>query len=140
MATNYGKDVFCTDSRRVGRLVTGPLLVGQALYRRLTTPPGTLLPVFGDADDAAYGLDISAEVGKDPKNAEASLPGKIRAEGLKDERISAIKVGIVKTVSGPATSFAITVEAELIEGETFRLVMSATAARTALVGITAEAA
>lgn len=140
MATDYGRDTFCTDRLRAGRLVSGPTLVGQALYRRLNTPRGTLLPRFGDANDADYGIDVSAEIGKDPTNAEAALPGKIRAEGLKDERIAELTISIVKTVSGPATYFDITVRGELVEGETFVLVMSASAARTVLVGITAEAA
>jgi hypothetical protein len=71
-----------------GRLARGPAVVIQALYRRYTTPRGTLRGISDDDEDLAYGLDVSAYLGAvGDQTAIASLPGLMRSEGLKDDRV-----------------------------------------------------
>lgn len=114
MASNFGRDISCTRGLRTGRFVTGPRLVAEALYRRLTTPRGTLR---GGPDEANYGIDLTELVGSAAtKRDAAALPGRIQAEALKDERIERVNVTVTQSVEGPSVAFAILIEAETSEG------------------------
>jgi hypothetical protein len=132
----FGRDTNCTDSLKTGRTVTGLVLLGQACYRRLITPRGTLR---GGEDESVYGLDLSGYVGRSPRNVEAALPAQIRAELLKDERVTDAATTITKTVSGPATTFTIRILVTASTGETFALVLAVDDVTTELLGIDTEA-
>lgn len=135
MSTNYGRDVSCTTALKPGRLVTGARLVGEAAYRRLTTPRGMLR---GGEEEADYGIDLSEMVGSVATKADAAaLGGRIRSELTKDERIFEVDVRVIATSAGPATEFDITVTAETTGGP-FTLVLAASEVTTALVGLEAE--
>ena len=136
MAVNYGRDTWCAGELKTGRTVTGPALLGQAAYNRLTTPNGALR-ILGGEEESIYGLDISGHIGRDPRNVEASLPGKIRAELLKDERFADVSTVITKTVTGPATAFRIRISITPSAGPTFTLVLAADEVTTQLLGIEA---
>lgn len=139
MATDFGKDVWATDSIRSGRLVTGVTLVAQAAYRRLITPRGTLLPFYGDDDDHDYGFDVAAYVGRSPKNAVAALPGLIRAELKKDDRIDEVTATVSITTDGPSTRLVISIACTTDDGP-FTLVMAVADLTAELLGITERAA
>jgi hypothetical protein len=104
--TEFGKDISCTDELRTGRLSTGTRLVAEACYRRLITPRGTLR---GGEDEANYGTDISTLVGENAAIVDA-IPGIVRTELLKDERIEEVNVTIARSQDGPAISLVIDIE------------------------------
>lgn len=105
---DFGRDISCTDSMKSGRFSTGPRLVAEACYRRLITPRGMLR---GGEEEANYGLDLTALVGStNPKALEASLPARIRAELLKDERVETVDVEVlVLTAADSTVSFNLTI-------------------------------
>ncbi len=132
MATDYGREMSCTDSLKTGRFVSGVRLVAEAAYRRLTTPRGMLR---GGEEDQNYGIDLTDIVGTaNPTNTAASLPGRIKSELLKDERIESVGVEILVTVEGPETSFEIAIDAVTGAGP-FALKLLATAVTVELLGI-----
>ncbi len=114
MTTDFGRDVSCTDTMRTGRLVSGPRLVAEACYRRLITPRGTLL---GGEDEANYGLDLGGLLGSSTSAAEvAALPGRIRNELLKDERVESVEALVTATTTAGSTSYVIDVTGTTAEG------------------------
>lgn len=132
--TDFGRDLSCTTSLRTGRFVSGPRLVAEAAYRRLTTPRGMLR---GGEEEANYGLDLTELVGSATgKEDAASLEGRIRNELVKDERIETVDVTVIASTKGPATSFAITVQAATADGP-FTLRIQASELTVELLGITA---
>ncbi len=132
---DFGRDTWCLDELKTGRWVTGPMLVAQAFYRRLRTPRGVLRG--GEAEEN-YGLNLPGLIGaSNPKTLAATLPGKILAEGKKDERIDSVEVTLVSTTVGPATTFDITIVGQTALGP-FTLVVRASAVTVALLGVTAE--
>lgn len=86
----FGADLSCGMRLTTGRMVGGRTLLAEAIWRRLTTPRGTL---SGGAEASAYGLDLAAYVGAvGERIAEAALPSIVEAELLKDDRIAAVSV------------------------------------------------
>ena len=133
MATNFGTDTSCTTALRTGRLVSGVRLVAEAAYRRLSTPRGMLR---GGDDEANYGIDLADEIGQsNPAATAASLPGRIEAELLKDERIDQVDATVTVTVDGPSTSFSVVIECQTGEGP-FSLQLAVSDVTVALLGIT----
>jgi len=135
--TELGRDISCTTSLRTGRFSTGARLVAEAAYRRLTTPRGTLR---GGEDEANYGLDLTELIGStNPAELAVSLPGRIRVELEKDERIDSVEVSIASsTTSGGLTSFSIEIIAITSDGP-FTLQLAASAVTVELLGISTEA-
>lgn len=112
--TEFGREMSCTDAIRPGRYVTGVRVVGEAAYRRLTTPRGVLR---GGENEEIYGLDLTEMIGAmSSSDLTASLPGRIENELLKDERIESADVTIVSVIEGPTTTLTITVECVTAEG------------------------
>jgi hypothetical protein len=108
MAIDFGRDISCTTSLRTGRMATGVRLVAEACYRRLTTPRGSLR---GGEEEQNYGLDLTELVGSITTKADIeALPGRIRAELLKDERLESVDVFVTDTTEGVGKSYAIRVE------------------------------
>lgn len=104
MTTGYGVEVWCTDSLVTGRLVSGWRVVAQALYRRLITPRGTLR---GGAEQAAYGVDLAEYIGRVAyPGVIATLPGLVRGEFLKDDRVAD---ALVTVTSDTATNGAVAI-------------------------------
>ena len=133
--TDFGTDTSCTRSLRTGRLVTGARLVGEAAFRRLITPRGTL---FGGEDEANYGEDLSRFVGTEQTESDAAaLPGIIRTELLKDERIAEVDVQVTRTLRGPLVTYDVMIKATTDEGP-FTLKLGVTAVSVELLGLTTE--
>jgi hypothetical protein len=95
MERGYGTDTSCgLAGYRSGVLVRGRLLLIEAAFRRLTTPRGTLASTD---EEAAYGFDLSEYLGAvDAELAELSLPARVSAELLKDDRLTAVEVEVRK--------------------------------------------
>ena len=116
MTIDYGTELSWTDDvDPTHRFVTGTRLLGEALYRRLITPRGQLL------DDPDYGLGIVQLLNKPMTTREiASLPARIQAECLKDERVASVTATVTRT----GEIWKISLVATASSGEPFRLVMS----------------
>lgn len=131
---SYGVEVWCTDSRVCGRYARGRVLVAQALYRRLITPRGTLR---GGDEERAYGLDVAGYVGAvGIRTAVAALPGLVRGELLKDDRVADVQVTATAEERTDGTA-AVTLEMSVLlldEDESFTLTLSASALTLDVIG------
>jgi hypothetical protein len=127
MATNFGRDISCTDGIKTGRFVSGVRLVAEALYRRFTTPRGSLL----GADN--YGLDLTSFLGADARVLR-SLPGQAQNEALQDERINRCEVTMTTESQAGRVSATLTVECETDEGP-FELQLSVSEVSVELLGV-----
>lgn len=136
MATNYGRDISCTDSLRTGRYASGPRLVAEAAYRRLTTPRGMLR---GGTDEEHYGFDLLQKIGEVGSAAvlAASLPGQIRNELLKDERITSVDVVVTVVKTTPGIELFIAINAETDAGP-FGLTLGVSEVSVDMLGLTVE--
>lgn len=132
---SYGLDTWCDSSLQPGRLVTGIQLVGQALFRRLITPRGTLQG--GDAE-SAYGLEVASYVGEvGVATAVNALPGLVRAELMKDDRVSDVVVEAI-AVTDESGLARITLEIEAVledSDEAFELTVAIGDLTAELVGL-----
>lgn len=135
MTTGYGVESWCADSLVTGRLVSGWLAVGQACYRRLTTPRGMLQsgtddgsdPDDGSDEESAYGFDVAGYVGAvGTALAVNALPALVRGELLKDDRVLDVVVdAAISTDSSGVVSVLISCSVTLVnDGQTFDLTLS----------------
>lgn len=143
MTTGYGLESWCLDSLQPGRYAQGSEVVAQALYRRLITPRGTLIPLDDDGGDeeSAYGFDVSGYCGAIGYPAALqALPALVTGELLKDDRVlptlvikatlipgadgeDAIELDVRGDLADDSGSFAFTlsvteVSVEFLRGET----------------------
>jgi len=133
--TEFGRDTSCTTELRSGRFATGPRLVAEAAYRRLSTPRGMLR---GGEEEAEYGLDLMDMIGNVvTKSDAAALGGRIRSELTKDERIQTADVVVERITAGPSTSYQITIIGKTSEGP-FDLQLAASDVTIELLGIKAD--
>lgn len=134
MAKGYGVETWCLTSLSPGRLVSGRLALIQALYRRVTTPRGTLL---GGPEEASYGLDLAGWVGAvGDRIAVAAIPAMVRAEWLKDDRILDVQVtAAAVTGSDGLTSIHMTAYVTPVaESESFPMTLQVTGSAVTLLG------
>jgi hypothetical protein len=114
MTINYGLDLSSLDDVDETREVTGLELVAQDALWRLKTPRNMGIL---EADAPDYGLDLLEAIGSaETKEDAASLPDRIRAELLKDERILSVTANVEVTVEGPSTAFDIQIRCETAGG------------------------
>lgn len=89
----YGYDLSCTDDCSPEmREVSGTDLLKEAVFRRLTTPRGSVI----DAPD--YGFDLRSLLSKGQTPAQlAAIPGLITSEILKDDRFEGADVTVTES-------------------------------------------
>lgn len=137
MSAGYGVEIYCTDRLRTGKYVSGRVALAQAIYRRLTTPRGTLR---GGDEEQAYGIDLPGFVGRVATPiATAALPGIISAELSKDDRISSVSSTVTAT-TGTNGLVALEIEIRVVavdEDEEFALTIAASSVSVTLIGIEA---
>ena len=131
---SYGVEAWCTDALITGRLARGRQVVAQAIYRRLTTPRGTLR---GGEEEAAYGIDLPGYVGAvGTATALRALPSVVRSELLKDSRI--VDCVVTPTIDQqPSGAVMITLQIDVTladEGEDFALTLSVGETSLSLLG------
>lgn len=134
MSLGYGTSVWCGDKLRTGRLVSGSRAVAQSLYRRFTTPRGTLR---GSDTAATFGYDLAGLVGSVGTDAAvAAIPAIVRAEALKDERVARCTVASSSSQdSAGLVAITLTLDVALANSsEVFSLSLSVTDAGVALQG------
>jgi len=131
MSTGYGTDLWCLTSVQPGRLVSGKLLVAQAIYRRLTTPRGTL------RGDLSYGYDVVGLIGAIGTEAAATvLRFAVRAEVMKDDRVQDVDVTVTRAIVGPGEE-SLTISLSVLlteESESFTLTLTASDVSLDVVG------
>lgn len=106
----YGKDLSCvSDLTETMEEVEGPLVVAQAIVRRLTTPRGGL------PYDPNYGLDVRGFLNRATTTAELrSIAGQVRLEVTKDDRVESASV----TVTAPSlNTLRIALDVEMADPE-----------------------
>jgi len=136
MATNFGREVSCMTEMRTGRFATGTRLVAESIFRRLTTPRGMLR---GTEEEGNFGLDLTELIGSvSTKSDAASLPARIQAEILKDERVESVTVRVVDESDGVAKFFTVFIEATTAEGP-FSLTLGIDEVTVGVLGIEAAA-
>jgi len=93
MSAGYGREAWCLTGTSTTRFVSGRALVAQALYRRFTTPRGTLRR---NGEALAYGYDVAGLVGRVGSPAAlAILPSAMRGEALKDDRVRDVSITVL---------------------------------------------
>lgn len=136
MSEGYGFDSWCFDELQTGRMVSGAELVAQAIYRRLTTPRGTLR---GGEEESVYGLDLLDFVGQVGSQAALdALPDVVEAEVLKDDRVLTCDVECTPTTDTDGTvAIVMTVTATLRDdSDQFILTLSVDDVSVTVVGVT----
>lgn len=129
--TGYGKDLWCLDSTQPGRFVTGNTLVAQAIYRRLTTPRGTL------RGNLSYGYDVVGLIGSiGTDDAAVVLQFAIRAEVMKDDRVQDVDVAVTRTsIEEGGEALAIVLSVLLTDDEdSFTLTLAASETSLDVIG------
>lgn len=114
MSTTLGTDVYSLDDLDETRVASGVALVAQDAVWRLQTPRGMGI-LAEDAPD--FGMDLLGAIGSVQSAADAaSLPGQIRAELTKDDRILSVDATVTRTTDGPAAAYDIHIQCETAEG------------------------
>jgi len=134
VSTGFGRTPWCLDGLLLGRYVSGRRALAQSIYRRLTTPRGTLR---GGAEESAYGLDLAGLLGSvSTPAALAGIPAMVRAELLKDDRIADVQVTYTAVTEANGTA-AVTLTANVTpadEAESFTLTIGVSDATVAIIG------
>lgn len=125
----FGVDLACADDLDpMMSNVSGLRLLAEAVYRRLSTPRGMVL----DAPD--YGFDVRSLLHKGMTAAErAAIPGLVRAEVLKDERIERAEAELRDVTPD---SFRLSLRCFTAEGP-FRMTLHVSAAAVVLAEVNA---
>jgi len=125
---NFGTAISCVnDIARDGRMVTGFVVVGQAIARRWSTPRGRLIGFPN------YGFDLTQYVNADMSARDiAGLRAGAEAEAEKEEEVDRC---IVSAVLEDAGLLTITGMVDTAEGP-FELVVAASAVSLELISIT----
>jgi phage baseplate assembly protein W len=125
--TDFGTDISATAGLDPSfALVTGQRVVAEALYRRLTTPRGTLFYAPN------YGTDIrEAILARLDEKRLASWRSRIEAECRKDERVMNVRAALSFDPQGERLTVAI--EVETAEGP-FRFAVAVSALSVELLG------
>lgn len=130
MATDYGTCISVTSSTpRRWKLITGPRVVAEAIYRRWSTERGTL------PYDLDYGTDAKEMIGETQSPAQiASWSTALAEEALKDERVEDCTVRM--TYDEAAATAILTATVKLSGGPTFNLVVAVDSLTVALLRVT----
>lgn len=131
----YGSDIWFGENGLVpGKLARGVRAVAQWQHRCLTTRRGTLR---GGQEELAWGYDLSDLIGAVGYPAAlAAIPGIVRSQLSKDERVSSVDVQATMAEASDGTIAITLVTASTLteSGQTFQQVFSATELEVTRVG------
>jgi hypothetical protein len=137
LVSTFGLDVWSREDADPTLVAIDLDLVGQDLFWRLQTPRGSGILA---TDAPEYGMDLLDAIGSANTAADAAaLPGRIRSEATKDERINDCVVTVVSSTLGPVTTWTITIVATTDAGP-FTLVLSANDVTVELISLSTGAA
>jgi hypothetical protein len=115
-------DTLVIDSPKTGRFARGLRVVGQRLYHRLTTPPGSL---YDSKAARSFGYDVPAQLGAvgDDRSLRAAVEVRARVELEKDPAVQTASVAIESSRSAAGEiKWRITADARTTAGP-IRLVL-----------------
>jgi hypothetical protein len=142
MAVGYGEDTWCGGGLQTGRTARGIMCVALALYRRLITPRGTLRGVEDEDDELNYGFDVASYCGAvGYPTAINALPGLVRGELMKDDRVLDVVASVTPVDNGDGT-IDLLLEVDVVlqdEGSSFAMTMSVDDAGTELLRVSEAA-
>lgn len=125
---DYGQDIdWADDMSPTAELVSGVKLLSQAVYRRLITPKGSCL----DSPDDGLALEDFLHEGLTEAEL-AAIPGQVRQEILKDDRIIGVDIEATKTLTDGLLGFELAITCTPSEGPDFDLTISVSAAAVKL--------
>lgn len=115
MTTDFGRDTFCLNSLRTGRMATGPTLIGQRLYHCLITQRGALA---GGEEEANFGESLQDLIGAPSgRGTESQIRAKVRRAAGSDARILETKIEIASTTETTgASTHAVSISCTTAEG------------------------
>lgn len=119
MAFDFGEDVSCVDDlSEEGRVISGPMVLFEALLRRWKTARGSLL------DDENYGTDLTEFINETVDDlALARMRSETKGEAEKDERVAACAVlSAFFDVTTSRVRLGLSITA--LDGVTYRLTIS----------------
>ena len=124
MTTDFGTDLDCADDLTAEmREVSGPIVLAQNLCRRLSTPRGMVI------DAPNYGFDLRTLLHKGLTSTQvAEIPGVVRAEVVKDERVESAEVEVLSYAD---EAMSLGIRCDTAEGP-FSLTLDVTAAAVVL--------
>jgi len=127
MAVDFGSDLSCVSDLDPALIsVSGDLVVGQAVARRLVTARATLV------EDPNYGFDLRRYLNDDLGPADiARITAGVQAEALKDERVLAVVATVTLTLNILTIGLALTTA-----NGPFDLVIAVSATSATVLGIT----
>lgn len=129
----YGRDTYCLDSLRPGRMARGKRLLAQRLYHRLITPRGSLR---GGDEEANFGLDLAGKVGSTNDDAlDSMLPVQIENELRKDPEVESVKVIADRVKVNGQVRWTITIKVTPLAAGPFDLVVSVDKVSVELLGV-----
>ena len=135
MSAGFGRSMWCVPGIGIvtGRFAGGRTALAQSILRRLQTPRGALR---GGRDEERFGIDLPGYVGAtDAALAVASLPGVIRAELLKDDRIAGVDARVTAAQLDAAVSLVVEIDvAPADETGDFTLTAAVDAVSLTLIG------
>lgn len=103
----YGSDVSCVSDVDAGVVElsgSDPLVVAQALVRRLDTPRGSL------PDDPSYGISLRSYLSAGTTTTDIQrLAGVIRNELVKDDRVESLSVTVTPSTTGDALAVLLSI-------------------------------
>ncbi len=133
MAVDFGTDLSClADLTAEGRMVTGFMVLAEALIRRWTTPRGMLLRFPN------YGTDVRENLNEDVDALSLErIRAELRAEALKDERVHECTIVEASTLAEVIATGVVRVKLsiEVADGAVFPLTIDVSAAKVAIVGV-----
>lgn len=128
-ALGYGSDLAMTvdgidiDADMLERLGSDPLVLAEALVRRLDCPRGAL------PDDPDYGLDVRGYLNRGTTTAEIrGLSSAVHAEVTKDDRVGTARVVVDPSLDGSSLAITIQITPADPSLEPFELVLAVTTA------------
>ena len=130
MSQGYGVGMSALDRLSTGRRVSGVRVIAESVFRRLSTPRGTV------ANAPTFGYDLSGYLGAvGGRIGAVALPAIVEAEVLKDDRIQAASCEVEFERDGGDETLTITLSVvPLDEADSFDLTLSVDDATVALVG------
>lgn len=129
------RDTYCLDSLKTGRYASGAQLVGQRLYRALTSPRGCLR---GSPAHEQWGDDLNEVIGMSgaAKDFERAIRAKVSRACSKDEQISSFTCDVLTTTeTNGASTATVTIDAQTAFGP-FNLVLAISEVTVQILGIT----
>jgi hypothetical protein len=128
----YGRDTYCLDSLRPGRMARGKQLLAQRLYHRLITPRARSVAATSRRLRARPRRQDRVD---EPARPRLDAPVQIENELAKDPEVDSVKVTATSSTNAGQVSWSITIAVTPNTVGPFDLVLAASAVTVELLGV-----